>query len=226
VLKLEEIVAGIKYPVAEIGFAVIVVPSKVSADVPPNAPALLYCICVVDPPGEPPPPPTTANANDAVPSSEPVMPAVAITLPVTTNDPVTVKDPVTVNPFVILAEPDTSNFAVGDAIPMPTLPLVLPNITFPTVVSIALKSAAAVNVGLINNPFVIPFAPPVWLIVGVIFKPLSVPVPLVGAKVPENIPNPCSRVVEFNVLNDCASKINPEPPARFDLKLTLLPNEI
>ena len=35
----------------------------------------------------------------------------------------------------------------------------------PLVVSIALKSAAEVKVGLINRPLVIPFAPPVWLIV-------------------------------------------------------------
>ena len=34
-----------------------VVPFHVKFGTPPNAPALLYCICVVDPPGEPPPPP-------------------------------------------------------------------------------------------------------------------------------------------------------------------------
>ena len=51
---------GIKYPVAVIGFAVIVVPSKVSVLVPANTPALLYCISVSEPAGE------------AVPKSEPV----------------------------------------------------------------------------------------------------------------------------------------------------------
>ena len=41
----------------------------------------------------------------------------------------------------------------------------LPKITLPLVVSIALKSAAAVSVGLTYKPRVIPFAPPVWLMV-------------------------------------------------------------
>ena len=54
--------------------------------------------------------------------------------------------------------------------------------TRPAVVSIALKFAAAVKIGLIYKPLVIPFAPPVWLIVQYIFKKFTTALPLVGAK--------------------------------------------
>ena len=57
----------------------------------------------------------------------------------------------------------------------------LPKTIFPAVVSIALKSAAAVSVGCTYRPRVIPLAPPVWLIVGEISIQVIVPVPLVGA---------------------------------------------
>jgi hypothetical protein len=53
-----------------------------------------------------------------------------------------------------------------------------PNNTFPAVVSIALKSAAAVKVGLTYKPLVIPVAVPVWLIVPVILKEAKSAVPL------------------------------------------------
>ena len=55
----------------------------------------------------------------------------------------------------------------------------------PAVVSIALKSAAAVKVGFINRPLVIPFAPPVWLIVNVDSKADQRPAPVVGLKLPK-----------------------------------------
>lgn len=50
---------------------------------------------------------------------------------------------------------------------------------------IPLKSATAVRVGLIQRPLVIPFAPPVWLIVVLIESQLYTPVPEVGLKVSE-----------------------------------------
>jgi hypothetical protein len=59
----------------------------------------------------------------------------------------------------------------------------LPNTTLPLAVSIALKSAAAVRVGLTYNPRVIPFAPPVWLMVFTISNPAKAIEPLVGANV-------------------------------------------
>ena len=55
-----------------------------------------------------------------------------------------------------------------------------PKTIFPAVVSIALKSAAAVSVGLTYKPRVIPFAPPVWLISDVIAKIFVTAFPLVG----------------------------------------------
>jgi hypothetical protein len=42
--------------------AVILVPSEVTPEIPPKAPALLYCNCVVEPPGE-----ALAVAKDNVP---------------------------------------------------------------------------------------------------------------------------------------------------------------
>lgn len=62
---------------------------------------------------------------------------------------------------------------------------------FPVATSIALKSAAAVIVGLTYRPLVIPFAPPVWFIVGLILKSVHVAVPDVGA----NVAISCARYI-------------------------------
>jgi len=57
----------------------------------------------------------------------------------------------------------------------------LAKITLPFVVSIALKSAAAVSVGFTYNPRVIPFAVPVWLMVNDTSIALCCTLPEVGA---------------------------------------------
>lgn len=63
----------------------------------------------------------------------------------------------------------------------------LPKTIFPLVVSMALKSAAAVSVGFIYKPRVIPLAPPVWFIVEASNKLVKVNDPLVGLKVLETL---------------------------------------
>ena len=55
-----------------------------------------------------------------------------------------------------------------------------PKIIFPLVVSIALKSAAAVSVVLIYKARLMPLAPPVWLTSVINVKIFVIAVPLVG----------------------------------------------
>ena len=55
-------VDGVAPPTPIVVDAVILVPSDVTPDIPPKAPALLYCNCVLEPPGE-----ALAVAQDSVP---------------------------------------------------------------------------------------------------------------------------------------------------------------
>ena len=96
-----------------------VVPFHVKFGTPPNAPALLYCICVVEPPGEVAPPAPlpvlTVMANvvllplvnvivfddtDAVTIASGVTDAVVAKLELTALDALTANDDVTVKVFV------------------------------------------------------------------------------------------------------------------------------
>jgi hypothetical protein len=55
-------VDGVAPPTPIVVDAVILVPSDVTPDIPPKAPELLYCNCVLEPPGE-----ALAVAQDSVP---------------------------------------------------------------------------------------------------------------------------------------------------------------
>ncbi len=55
-------VDGVAPPTPMVVEAVILVPSDVTPEIPPKAPALLYCNSVVEPPGE-----ALAVAHDSVP---------------------------------------------------------------------------------------------------------------------------------------------------------------
>jgi len=56
-------VDGVAPPTPIVVEAVIRVPSVVTPEIPPKAPALLYCNCVVEPPGLPPPPLTVVQVG-------------------------------------------------------------------------------------------------------------------------------------------------------------------
>ena len=67
---------------------------------------------------------------------------------------------------------------------LPPPKLAFHSVILPKTTSLDLKSVAAVSVGLICRPLVIPLAPQAWLIVSLMCSDVYVAVPDVGANVP------------------------------------------